>query len=488
MVAPASMVVVLVVAACSGGGATPSPVGQPTATPDIEATVSARVRGTVQAVRDERPGATAPARLGRETVLGFTRSHRSIEADWEELHTDFDRWRHGLVVCDASTVQDTLRGFAGRFAALPEQARSLPDRGFLREVGEQITEALEQEGTALRQLRDAWQPDAVEPFEALERERSAGASLRRQAEGTLADLTEKTSALVRADVAGFAQAVREIDQDWQQYRRAYEEFRQEQPALSADDTASQLGQLVVRFLEIVTDIRDLPASKFTRPLAQTLAQAAEQEDLALKTLRDAVREAEAPGPPPDTDPDEEADPPARPAPEPLPFLEFDTQLVQSDGLRRQAAEALADLLDDTSQEKQAAVKALAEAYQPLAEAWDTFYQDYDAWRRTDGGCDRSEAVETLGQFVTRFGSLSGQVRALPRVTPLRPLGELLVEAAEGEERALLDLRNSWVPFDASVYRSFDRERGAANKLRRQVVAGVNDLLAEFNIAPGEVSS
>ena len=68
---------------------------------------------------------------------------------------------------------------------------------------------------------------------------------------------------------------------------------------------------------------------------------------------------------------------------------------------------------------------------------------------------------------------------------MRPLGELLVEAIEREERALRELRNNWLPFDSDVYQGFDRERNAAGRLRRQVVAGLNSLISQYDLTvPG----
>ena len=55
------------------------------------------------------------------------------------------------------------------------------------------------------------------------------------------------------------------------------------------------------------------------------------------------------------------------------------------------------------------------------------------------------------------------------------------------EQALGELRSSWKPFDASVYQPFDQGRNGANKLRRQVVAGLNDLLSQYDISPEELA-
>ena len=200
----------------------------------------------------------------------------------------------------------------------------------------------------------------------------------------------------------------------------------------------------------------MPDSQLTRELAQTIARAAEAEDLALRELRDALGESggAAGG---RLEGDLEGD--AVPQEGSLgPFLPFETQIVETNGLRRQALEDLADVVRDTSEESEAAVDEFATRYGALAGRWDKFHQDYDQWRGTEGGCDRSEVAKALGQFALTFGGLADRVRALPRATFLRPMGELFVEAAEREEEAIRRLRNTWRPFDPHFP---DQPRGAS---------------------------
>jgi hypothetical protein len=99
----------------------------------------------------------------------------------------------------------------------------------------------------------------------------------------------------------------------------------------------------------------------------------------------------------------------------------------------------------------------------------------------------TDALETLGEFVVDFGGIATDVRAAPRTTALRTLGELLIEAAEREAQAVSGLRASWRPFDASAYEQFDLSRAAANKLRRQVSSGLEELLAQNGISQADVS-
>ena len=84
------------------------------------------------------------------------------------------------------------------------------------------------------------------------------------------------------------------------------------------------------------------------------------------------------------------------------FQVFGDQLVESNGERRQAMEKLARVIEDASADEQAAVETFGTRYGLLAAAWRTFHNEYDDWRRTDGGCDRSKALEALAQFTADF--------------------------------------------------------------------------------------
>ena len=65
---------------------------------------------------------------------------------------------------------------------------------------------------------------------------------------------------------------------------------------------------------------------------------------------------------------------------------------------------------------------------------------------------------------------------------LRPIGELFVQAAEREQVALRDLQFGWRPFDAMIYDGIDDERRTGSKLRRQVAAGLGNLLVEYSVS------
>ena len=164
------------------------------------------------------------------------------------------------------------------------------------------------------------------------------------------------------------------------------------------------------------------------------------------------------------------------------FDAFDEQLGLTNQARREAGLALAGAVSAASADSRAAVTSFTIGHDGLVRSWDGFHGDYDSWMATEGGCDRAEVTAAIGGFALRMGEIAASARQLPKAAPLRPLGELTVEAAQREEEALRELRGGWSPFDASVYQGLDREITASGKMRRQVSLGILELLDRYGIS------
>ena len=484
----------LLVVACGGAKATPTPIlGDPTPAPDAQATITS----LAQAVGSQTPTPTPVPPEVRGVVLDFVRGHAAITVDWEQFHADFDKWREGLIACENSSIQVALRQFAGQFIGITEEARGLPRSPNVRELADKLIEAIEREESAIGRLRDNWQPGDPTVFEDVDIERFATLALQNEVQDELSDLQKRTAPSSRSLVAAYSLAFRELNSDWDKFHKSYDLFRSQEAELTSAKTVFRLSQLIDEFRDIVAAVRNLPTSEITGPVSQILAEAAEDEDLALRKLRGTFQKSEsapsevppafsespdtAPQLPEETSTPEDGEVTFIPR-DPTLFDAFDDQIVKTNATRSQARQGLAGVVEKTSEENQAAAEEFARQYDLLLQAWNGFHKEYDTWRRSEGGCDQSQAIATLGSFTIRFGELASRVREFPRATFLRPLGELIVEAAEREEQAIRLLRNTWRPFDADVYRTLDTERNMAGKLRRQVAGGIEDILAQYDIS------
>ena len=521
----------LAAVACGSNGGTDTPAGGAQPTPDVQATLEA----LAQRVELGTPTPTAVPAEARIAALNFASGQRNVSQNWDQFHGEFDSWREGLVACTASSVRSSLQGFAGRFAGVAQAARALPRPGVVRGLADTLIRAAELQEEALRLLRDTWQPGgvavllvtagddgvdnsddpnsstplaAVSQFEGVDIARSASSVLRQEVADALSDRQERTAPGSLERISEFVATFNSTDAAWDQFHQEYDSFRRSEGQLTSGELVDRLGLLIDQFREIVVAIRQVPTTDTTRDVADALAQAAEDEDLALRRLRgtfqrDGVPANGVPGEAvaPSGEVGESEEPVATTptgnsggegvgtftATDPGLYDAFDAQLVSSNAARLVARRNLEDILDDISEETGVVVEDFTEQYRLLLQEWNDFHKDYDEWRRSEGGCDRSNAVDTLGRSTVTFGNIATEVRSLPAATVLRPLGEILVEAAEREERALRVLRDTWQPYDAEVYRALDRERDTAGKLRRQVAVGIQELLERFGISLEELN-
>ena len=496
----------VLIVACGEAQQAPTPVPfEPTLGPDAQATIVALSRAEAIGT----PTLTPVPPQERAVALDFINSHAVITRDWERFHADFDEWREGLIACDSSTLRAKLREFASSIGGITEKARELP-RPSVRGLADKLIEAIEREEEAIRHLRDNWQPGDPAIFEEVDLQRSAAAALQKEVQDGLEDLQERASPSSRALLASYSSALEELNSNWERSHRNYDSLlRAREADLTLPQAVDRLSLLIAGFRDnVIEEIRILPTSEITDQVSQILAEAAQEEDLVLRRLRNTFQKSEIaagqlPAAPPEF-PEETGEslegPPQSPREsttaeeevtftilDPSLFDALDAQIVKSNAMRRQAVQELAVISEDASEENQAAVEEFTKQYDLFVRAWNRFHKGYDVWRQTEGGCDRPKAIVRLGSFTISFGELASAVRKLPRATFLRPLGELMVEAAEREEQSLRDLRNTWRPFGSEVYVTLDRERNTAGKLRRQVVAGVRDLLSQYEISEQEIS-
>ena len=153
------------------------------------------------------------------------------------------------------------------------------------------------------------------------------AAVQKAVEDALLDLKDLASSKSRNLVAEFSTALDSLVGKWDIFHNDYDDFRSKRGPLSSSDVASRLSDLVARFSKLAFDGRNLPTSQITRPIAQILVTALEEEDLALRKLRDAFDQS-----------DEEI------TSVELILRDFESEVVTSNTKRREAAEKLVDII------------------------------------------------------------------------------------------------------------------------------------------------
>jgi hypothetical protein len=410
----------------------------------------------------------------RQTAMEFARSQQAIEQDWDRFHRDFDEWRSGLIPCHRSSAERALREFSGDFNSVLEQARGLPRSAGVRSLADQMVRAAEEQDEALRRLRDGWQPSDTALFAEVEAKRTASASAQQEVLDQLSDMREGADPRPVEEARGFSTAFEGVSSSWTDFHSSFNTLRGQQANLSAGEVSNRLSELVDRFEGIVSSVESLPASSSTRDMKESLQAAAQAEDRALKQLRDDLKaRAEA---------TETGSGAANSADA---FAGLNDLMTRSNNAQERIRNDLREVLDNTAARQVGDIDTFRQRFDGLVRTWSEFNRDYDHWRRTEGGCNRTEVVEQLNQFSLRFGEIAGRVRNLPPAPYIRPMEDTLVEAVQREEEALRVLRNTWRPFATDAFRAVDQERTNSNRLRRQAQVGTQEMLDRFGIAPGQ---
>ena len=413
-----------------------------------------------------------------EALDEFAAQQQAVGQDWDQFHQEFDQWRAGLTFCHRSSMQEALQEFAVGFNAVTEQARKLPRTSVNRDLSNVLIAAAEAEEAAFRQLRDRWQPNSLSLFETVEQQRSNAARAQKDVEDLALELQEE---LEKATDPEEVRALNEFSAAFDLIRDSWEDFHDDYIALlqgadNLDDPVvlNRLEQLIRQFGGVSRAISRLPVADAAEDSAGTLEETAEAELTAMTNIRyalaQAIEQAVAAAEQSDIPGDGESSQVAGALLAPM-----DAIITGVEVTLKEINDTIDDALDQGAAEDLEEIQVFIGDYGRLIERWDAFHQRYNEWRRIEGGCDRSEVLQSLNEFNIRIGEFVRRVRNLPQTGYLLPMYNLLVEAAEREEGAVRALRNSWQPFTVDAFIAVDRERDAANGLRREAKIALEEL-------------
>ena len=413
-------------------------------------------------------------------VDGFVTQEQAIGVEWDQLHTDLDEWRATLTSCDENAFQNALREFVVSFNSVTEQARDLPRSTATREFAETLIEAAESEEAAFRQLHERWQPNSPSLFEVIEQKRTEAARAQRKVQDLVIDLQDELEEATGPErlqvIEEFSLALEPVSDAWDELHDEYTKLLRETANLDDLAVLARLDGLIEQLNSILESIDGLPTTDATEEMVEALREAAETEQSALAYTHSAVIQAVTADP-------ENGDEPAAPGTEDsektvAPLHEALEQAIKDSRAALKEVEVTIDnALDGSAEEDLQDVREFADKFEIVLPAWDAFHEQYNNWRRTEGGCNQTEVLQALGKFNLRMTEISRRVGDLPQSGYLLPMYNLLVEAAEREEGAIRALRNSWQPFTVDAFIAAERERDNADRLRREASIALEELLS-----------
>ncbi len=456
----------------------------------------------------ESPAPTPISPQARQSAADFAVAHQQLEQAWNRIHADFDQWQSGLTSCAPAAADAALREFHSDFAAITRQAANLPRSSQTRDLADELIDAAQSEQESLRRLRDKWTPGDDALFEDVEGVRNLSLTARNYAADGIADILEPDSSETEELLSDFDDGLQDIAEQWDEIHAAYAELREEEDSLSPAEIAAKLETILEDLGGVQNLIDDLPSASFNKSVIRSLDKAVAEEKAGFTDLHEQFSAGlsepgdDLPPFPPngegaDTESPSGNGPPVGDEPaqseSPAPDVDFDVAdgpVNNSKDVLAQARQQVERWLDDPASVETTSPQARADAldfqtrFQELTKSWDDFHDDYDQWRRTNGGCDQAAVVSEISGFASRLSGLSARVDALPHAAFLQPLSDSLLQAAQREEEAMRALGRSWQPFDANAYRGLERERADAAQVRRQVQVAVQEIQARFGAAGG----
>ncbi len=473
---------------------------------------------------DSVPTPTPLPVAAREATGEFLEQKNVLDDEWDALQDGFDQWRSGLTACHGSAVYESLREFAVDFASVTQMARNLPPTSTTGELTDILIQAAEQEDQAYRTLRDRWQPNNLSFFQAVEQRRTQSADAQKRVANRIADMREELEeAPLPDEVEQFSRAFNSLKEQWKEFHddylalmKAVAKLQQQMPGMVAQvvELEGQLAQLQLAIAQasaaagdgaVAVDYRILEANlAATRPKledAQLELEAAEVElEELMERLPEIPREFEDTVdaldrlPSLDVIETEIEDLRAAAAAEldalqgldssvsdmdVLPEAQVEVSIDRSEALLKETTEAVKGITDEDPDEALGDLGEFDTAYTGLTSAWRGFQAGFSEWRKVEGGCDRTEALQALDQFALDFAGLGRKVRDLPQASHLLPMYNLLTDASAREEGALRTLRNSWRPFTVDVFKAVDVERTNSDRLRRDANIALQELNERF---------
>lgn len=253
-------------------------------------------------------------------------------------------------------------------------------------------------------------------------------------------------------IGSFATSNQGVSQQWTAFRQEFQQWRTSETTCSAAAMTQDLRNWVTRFDGLRDRTISLNRTSLTRPVVESLADVANQQEQSLQRLRDSWR----PG-------DQGA------------FAVYERDRQDSQQSRRGVIDQAARLKTVKVSEQQQAVVQFRSAWDNVASDWDNFHTEWDAWRGREASRAVAQTAADLQVFTQRFQGIFARIQALPRSSVVVPTAEALIRAGDRETGALVRLRDRYKPDDPTLFETFERDRRVAMTERRTTADALTQL-------------
>ncbi|MCH8223749.1 MAG: hypothetical protein IH868_10100 [Chloroflexi bacterium] len=230
----------------------------------------------------------------RAEVSLFASGISEIDDGWDQFITDYEAFRASQSELEATGVADALNALVSQFLDVSAKIQALSPASPTDVVAAQVATAARDTELALRTLRDAALDESqTTDFAAFETQLVASNGDRSAAAALLSSIVTGASVETGLTAAAFNTAYKAVATSWDRFHQDYDAWRASNGGCDVTGALDRLGEFVVSFGTIATDVRSVPRATAFRTLGELLIEAAEREAQAIAGLRAAWQPFEA---------------------------------------------------------------------------------------------------------------------------------------------------------------------------------------------------
>ncbi len=213
-----------------------------------------------------------------------------------------------------------------------------------------------------------------------------------------------------------------IYEGWDQFHQDFDTWRTGLTSCDRSAVRTALQGFASDFTEVTGLAMELPRASSTRHMADTLIEAAEQEERAFRQLRDRWQPGNT-----------------------TLFEMVEQQRSDSARAQRSVEDGLAELRDSlefgTEPDQGAELREFSEALDALILDWNAFHGDFASLHQAAGGMSTSQVLDQLQGLLAQFSLIVEAINGLPSSAATAGMVAMIQEAAGAEGRTLLSIRN-----------------------------------------------
>jgi len=274
---------------------------QPDSTAPFEAVDSARSKSLAsqKTVADDLDDLSEPtSQEALDDARHFSHEFKSVSNDWASLHEAYDSVRDDqnvLSATESSTqladIIDDLKKVQSTIADLPSSNTSkgmIDDLKSAAKVEEDVLTALKESFDSQADSEDGEDGGDEPSFTDADAKVTDVDDVREQVDDELQSILDESPDKI-ADIDAFRLEYDLLIPNWEAFHNDYNEWHRTEGGCNRVEVAKRLGTFALSFGDISKQVNNLPQASFLRPMGDSLVDAAQREEEALRILRNTWR-------------------------------------------------------------------------------------------------------------------------------------------------------------------------------------------------------